>query len=218
MPIEAFTAEEQRERQQRAYRTLLKFGIVSIIMLFAGLTSAYIVRQGEGKWVQFDLPPLFVISTVLIVLSSIPMQLAVREIKRDNFSAFKIMIWLTALLGAGFVLFQYFAWTELISRGLYFVGHVKDINVPHAYIPSGTETVEQVGDMGNVAASFLYVITGLHVVHLFGGIIALAIVLSYSYFGKYSSSNYNGVQMCATYWHFLTGLWVYLFLFLNYIR
>jgi len=78
--------------------------------------------------------------------------------------------------------------------------------------------VAEAGETGNVAASFLYVITGLHVVHLFGGILALAVVLIKSMMGKYSSTDYNGITVCSIYWHFLDALWIYLFLFLLYIR
>ena len=125
---------------------------------------------------------------------------------------------LTALLGVAFIVFQYYAWNDLIAQGIYLVGRVKDITAAHNYMPAGTETVDQVGDMANVAGSFLYIITGLHIAHLVGGIIALAFVLIKALLGKYSVSNYNGVRMAAIYWHFLAGLWVYLFFFLLYIR
>src|SRR5882724_11069683 len=100
---------EEIEKQRSSKRMLLWFGIISIVMLFGGLTSAYIVRQGEGKWVQFSLPQLFIVSTVIIVLSSLPMQLAVRAAKRNEQGALKMLLVLTAVLGAGFVLFQYYA-------------------------------------------------------------------------------------------------------------
>ena len=80
------------------------------------------------------------------------------------------------------------------------------------------ETAEQAGEAGNVSASFLYAITALHILHLFGGVLALIIVLSRSIRKRYTPAEHSGVSMCATYWHFLGGLWVYLFFFLFFVR
>src|SRR5882724_9247179 len=101
---------EEIEKQRSSKRMLLWFGTISITMLFAGLTSAYIVRQGEGKWVEFALPQLFKVSTILIVLSSVTMQWAVNSAKKNNKKNLKLAISLTAALGIGFVVFQYLAW------------------------------------------------------------------------------------------------------------
>ena len=202
----------------KASKGLLWFGIISIVMLFAGLTSAYIVRQGEGKWVQFAMPGLFMVSTIFIILSSITMQLALTAVKKNNLNRLKLFLAGTAIFGIGFVVLQYFSWSQLVSQGIYLVGHVKDIRTEFHYIPAGRETATDVGDTGNVAASFLYVITGLHVVHLLGGMIAIFIVFSRAFIGKYASTNYSGLSVCAIYWHFMGGLWIYLYLFLLYIR
>ncbi len=202
----------------KASKGLMWFGLISITMLFAGLTSGYIVRQGEGKWVQFGMPSLFWVSTILIVISSVTMQWAVNSAKRNNLKNLKLAAGLTVVLGIGFVVFQYLAWSQLVSQGIYFVGQIKDITGAYEYIPAGKETAAEIATTGNVAGSFLYVITGLHVAHLVGGMIALFVVFSRALLGKYSSTNYNGVSICAIYWHFLDGLWVYLFFFLLYIR
>src|SRR5947199_4979780 len=154
---------EKNEKNALAKRSLLWFGIVSIVMLFAGLTSGYVVRQGEGKWLQFDMPGWFKISTLIIIVSSVTMQWAVASVKKNNIGAMKIALLLTTFLGLGFVFSQYFALSELVSRGIYFAGRIKDVNAPSTYIAAGNETAAEVGDTGNVAASFLYVITGLHV-------------------------------------------------------
>lgn len=217
--MEAQLLENESELLKiKVSKSLLWFGIISITMLFAGLTSGYIVRQGEGKWVQFAMPSLFKISTILIVLSSGTMQWAVNSIKKNNRKNLKLAITLTTVLGIGFVVFQYLAWTELTSQGFYLVGQVKDIKGAYQYIPAAKETASEIANTGNVAASFLYVLTGLHIAHLLGGMIALFVVLSRAFMGKYSDTDYNGVRVCATYWHFLDGLWVYLFFFLLYIR
>ena len=204
--------------KRKALRSLLWLGIVSIVMLFGGLTSAYIVRQGEGKWVQFDLPKLFFISSIIIVLSSLTMQWGLNAIKKDNLKKLRIAMVLTAILGAGFVISQYYAWSDLYYKGIVFTGHISDIKTDFKYIPAGKETLSDVGGVGNVSGSFLYVITGLHVAHLLVGVIALIIVFSRAIAGRDNATNYNGVKMCAIYWHFLGGLWLYLFLFLLYIR
>ncbi len=206
------------EVKQKALRALLWLGIVSMTMLFAGLTSAYIVRQGEGKWVEFDLPQLFKISSVIILASSVTMQWALNSIRKDEVGKFKTGLFLTLLLGAGFVVCQYYAWSELYHNGIAFTGKISSIKSDFTYVPAGQETLAEAGDVGNVAGSFLYVITGLHVVHLLAGLIVLIIVFSRAMAERYSQANYNGVKMCAVYWHFLDGLWLYLFFFLLYIR
>jgi cytochrome c oxidase subunit III len=206
------------EIKNKALRTLLWFGIVSITMLFAGLTSAYIVRQGEGKWVEFSLPVLFAVSSVFILLSSVTMQWGLNSIKKNRIKNLRIALLLTLLLGTGFVFSQYYAWSELYHNGIVFTGTIGDIKTDYKYIPSNNETAADARSTGNVAASFLYVITGLHVAHLLAGLITLIIVFSRALIGKYSANNYNGVRLCAIYWHFLDGLWLYLFLFLLYIR
>jgi cytochrome c oxidase subunit 3 len=213
-----YTETEKIQNTARAKRALLWFGIVSIVMLFAGLTSAYIVRQGEGKWVEFAMPNLFLVSTVIIILSSVTMQWALISVKKNNLSAMRTALLLTTILGIAFVVFQYLAWKELVSQGIYFSGRIKDITTGYTYIPAANETAADAADMGNVAASFLYVITGLHVAHLIGGILSLLFVNTKALLGKYSPTNFNGIRICAIYWHFLDGLWVYLFLFLWYIR
>jgi cytochrome c oxidase subunit III len=216
--IVPLTELEKQQKNATAKRSLLWFGIVSIVMLFAGLTSAYMVRQGEGKWLQFAMPNLFMVSTLIILASSATMQWAVSSIRKNSISSFRTALLLTTLLGLGFVLFQYLAWQDLVAQGIYLVGTIKDVTAPATYIAAGTETLADAANSGNVAASFLYIITGLHVVHLFGGILALLFVNIKAIRGKYSAANYNGVRMCATYWHFLDGLWIYLFVFLWYIR
>ena len=206
------------EIKKKALRALLWLGIVSIVMLFAGLTSAYIVRQGEGKWVDFALPQLFKLSSLIIILSSVTMQWGLMSIKKNSVKNLKTAMLLTLVLGLGFVLSQYYAWSDLYHDGIVVTGTIKDIKTDFNYVPSGKESVADVPDAGNVAGSFLYVITGLHVAHVLVGMIALIVVFSRALLGKYTVTNYNGVKMCAIYWHFLGGLWLYLFLFLLYIR
>jgi cytochrome c oxidase subunit 3 len=203
----------------KAQRGLMWFGIISIVMLFAGLTSAYIVRMGDGKWVQFALPNTFIVSTLVILASSVSMHWAVRSAATGNQKNLVNALWMTLLLGLGFVFVQYIAWSELFEQGIALTGRIRDIKSSDiVYIPSGKETMEQAGDAGNVAGSFLYVITGLHILHLLGGMIALFVVIWRANRKIYTVEQHNGVKMCALYWHFLSGLWLYLFFFLLYVR
>ena len=204
--------------RKKSRRALLWFGMVSIVMLFAGLTSGYLVRQGEGKWVEFSIPNFFIFSTIVLLLSSLPMQLALKSVRKNDTKNLKTALLLTLGLGITFVVFQYLAWSELYHNGIAFVSTIGDIKTNFTYIPSGTETAADAAGVGNVAASFLYVLTALHVLHLIAGLLVLSVVLGKALRNKYSAENYNGVSMCAIYWHFMDGLWVYLFFFLLYIR
>lgn len=174
------------------FKILLWLAMVSMVMMFAGLTSGYIVRQAEDNWVVFELPKIFYFSTGFIILSSISMQLAFMAVKNNNLAGLRTGLIVTLGLGLAFSFTQFTAWSELVNMGVYFTGN-----------PSG---------------SFLYVITGLHLAHLVGGIIYLMVVSTRSLQGKYNKENYLPVELCTIYWHFLDGLWLYLFVFLLYAR
>jgi cytochrome c oxidase subunit 3 len=169
-----------------------KFGlwifIASVIMIFAALTSAYIVRQSDGNWRVFELPNSFWITSALILVSSATMHWAYLAAKRDNLETAKLAISITTVLGIGFLVGQFLAWGDLVTANVYFVGN-----------PSG---------------SFVYVLSGLHGLHIVGGVVFLLIVLVATFRYKVHSRNLAQIEMCATYWHFLDGLWLYLFVFL----
>jgi cytochrome c oxidase subunit 3 len=162
--------------------------IVTVVMIFASLTSAYIVRQSEGNWLEFDLPSIFWYTSGIIVLSSIFLHFAYIAAKKDELSRLRIGMVITTLLGIVFLIGQWYSWVALVDRDVYFVG--------------------------NPAGSFLYVFTGLHGIHLISGVIFLIIVLISSFRYKVHSKNMDMMEMCVTYWHFLGGLWLYLFMFL----
>lgn len=163
--------------------------IVSIVMLFAALTSAYIVKQADGNWLSFELPPIFAINTVIIAISSLTLHLAYLTAKKDAVNKIKWWLLLTVVLGLLFLVGQYISWSELVKSNVYFVSNY----------PSG---------------SFIYIFTGLHGVHLVSGIIFLLITFRSSVLAKIHSKNLVQIEMCMTYWHFLGGLWLYLYLFL----
>ena len=169
-----------------------KFGLwlfmVTVVMIFAALTSAYIVRQGEGNWTQFDLPMSMWVSSLLILISSVTMHWALVSAKSNDLEKVKLAISITSALGVAFLISQLVVWSDLVADNIYFVGN-----------PSG---------------SFLYVLSGVHGLHLVSGVIFLIIVLISTFRYKVHSKNLTQIQMCASYWHFLDVLWIYLFVFL----
>ncbi len=162
--------------------------MASVMMLFASLTSAYIVREAEGNWLYFELPALFYYTTAIIVLSSVTMQWAYFAARKNDAGLVKKLVIITSVLGIAFLVGQFKAWGALVSNSIYFIGN-----------PSG---------------SFLYVLTGLHGIHIVSAVIFLLIVLNSAVKKRIHSKNMAQMEMCTTYWHFLGGLWIYLFIFL----
>lgn len=162
--------------------------ISSIVMLFAAMTSAYIVRQAEGNWLDFKLPSIFVTTTGIIMLSSITLQWAYSLIKKDDLVRGKWAVAITIVLGLIFLVGQVMGWGALVNSDVYFVGN-----------PSG---------------SFLYVLTGLHGFHLIAGLIFLVVVFVGIIRYKIHSRNIVTMELGLTFWHFLSGLWLYLYIFL----
>jgi cytochrome c oxidase subunit III len=162
--------------------------LVTVVMIFAALTSAYIVRQAEGNWLVYELPEIFWITSGIVLLSSLSLHWSYISAKKDNFLNLRIGMIITVILGIAFLIGQWYSWVALVDRNVFFVG--------------------------NPAGSFLYVFTGLHAAHLISGVIFLIIVLISTYKLKVHSQAMNIMEMATTYWHFLGGLWIYLFMFL----
>ncbi|HYC85280.1 MAG TPA: cytochrome c oxidase subunit 3 [Chryseosolibacter sp.] len=163
--------------------------IASVIMLFAAWTSAYIVKRGDIGWAEIVLPGQFYVNTVIILFSSASMIWAVRTARKDNFQNLRLAISITTLLGVAFLIGQFLAYGEMVALKQFLTG-------------------------GNVSHSFIYVISGAHAAHVIGGVIYLLIVLVSAYRNRIHSGDMTSLEMCATYWHFLGVLWVYLFVFL----
>ncbi|MFP4089717.1 MAG: heme-copper oxidase subunit III [Cyclobacteriaceae bacterium] len=163
--------------------------IVSVVMIFAALTSAYIVRQAEGNWLVFNLPDRLWITSGIILLSSISMHWSYLSAKKDNLTSLRIGMVITSILGIAFLVGQFMSWQDLVAIDVYFAG-------------------------GNPSGSFIYVLTGLHGLHLVSGVIFMLVVLANAFRFKIHSKSMDQMEMCATYWHFLDGLWLYLFIFL----
>ena len=175
----------------RAKKMMLLFALLSITMTFAGLTSAYIVSKGRPDWlVDFKLPILFFYSTLLLIISSVTIQIAKYNLNQNK-SKKNVLIWLlaTLLLGIVFCVLQFFSFKNLIEMGYFFAGA-----------------------QSTITTSFIYVLTFLHAVHLFAGIIVLLVLIYNTNRDKYLV-NKLGFNLGVTFWHFLDILWLYLFLF-----
>ena len=176
---------------QKARNTLLMIAMFSVVMLFAGLTSAYIVSKGAlgSKWDYIDLPNMFYVSTMMILISGVFAYKALNYCKSNNFNKITRSLFFTILFGLLFSLFQFLGWNSLVDTGKFLSGN-------------------------NVASSYIYILTWTHLAHFLGGIIALLIVFFRSLSHKYHIDNFHAVQLTIRFWHFLGFLWVYLFLFL----
>ncbi|MEO7524222.1 MAG: cytochrome c oxidase subunit 3 [Ferruginibacter sp.] len=187
----SIVAMEQRNRIH-PHKFTLWVGIGSILMMFAGLTSAYIVKRNQVNWVTFDLPAAFWYSTAVIILSSATLYMASRAFKERAMSRYRSLMTGTLILGVLFIVLQIIGFNQLWHVGVTLTG--------------------------NVSYSFLYIIVGLHGLHVVGGIIAL-IVMSLKAF-SIKTRNYSivPVDLISTYWHFVGILWIYLLIFLLMIR
>lgn len=166
-------------------------GIASILMMFAGLTSAYIVKSGQANWQEVKTPRVFWFSTAVLLISSGTMQAALRAIKQKAMGQYRSLLGLTFVLGCVFVVLQYLGFSWLWSHGVHFEG-------------AG-------------AGQFLYIIFGLHALHVLGGLVALAIILLKQYVGKTRSYHTTAAEVMSTYWHFVDVLWIYLLIFFIWI-
>ncbi len=182
-------------KKQKAQRNLMWLGTISIVMIFAGLTSAYVVRRGAGDWFSIVLPQIFWVSTAVIIFSSISMNFALWSFRKNKIAAGKLFIGITLALGLLFAFCQFLGWGELTRNGIYLV--------------------QSKGQTSLISGSFIFLLSGLHLAHVAGGIIALLIIFFKSLIGRYSSTNVHGLRIAAIYWHFLDALWIYLFVFLT---
>jgi len=184
------------EKNIRAKKMLLWFGIGSLIMSFAGLTSAVVVSSKRPDWLKdFHLPEAFVISTVIIIISSITMVLAKRALKSNNRKATTLWLLLTLLLGIGFISSQFIGFGQIIDSGYNFTGPTS-----------------------NITMSFVYVIAIAHIAHVVAGLISLLVVIYNHFKQRYDATQMLGFELSATFWHFVDGLWLFLFLFLYFFR
>jgi cytochrome c oxidase subunit 3 len=189
------TIQEEKERDDRSKKLLLLFGMLSMFMMFAGLTSAYIVSASRKDWIhEMVLPSAFTFSTIVIVMSSITIHFAKLAIKRDDRKNTTLFLLGTLALGIAFVFFQFKGFSQIVDMGFFFTG-----------------------SESTITTTFLYMLVILHMVHLFAGVISLLIIIYNHFKQKYNSSQTIGIELGAMFWHFLDLLWVFLFLFLYFV-
>jgi len=180
--------------QLDATRSRIRIGmivlLVTILMMFASLTIAYLVLSNRPNWQSIELPAQLWVSTAFIILSSVAFELARRAWKRESIGAAQRWILTTVALGASFVVSQVVAWRELAEQGIY--------------------------RQTNPYRSFIFLLTGIHAIHIIGGIFGL-VYLTWRVRRRVVASSSDGgaaIDAGAMYWHFIDGLWVYVFMLL----
>ena len=191
MDTAKISLEEKAETRSKSAKPLLYVGMMSMVMLFAAFTSALVVRRAEPNWIVFDLPFELYISCGIIALSSLSLIYASRSAKRDNYQGVKTGVGITLLLGIAFVVSQFSAYSALVDGGMFFAGPTS-----------------------NASWAYLYVLIGVHLGHLLGGIVVMIVTLINALRERYNSKESLGLELTSIYWHFLDVLWIYLFLFL----
>jgi cytochrome c oxidase subunit III len=185
------TVNEQRKKIH-PHKFTLWVALGSIIMMFAGLTSAYVVKREQPGWTTFSIPKAFWYSTAVILVSSLTVQMSLKAFKDREMLRYRNLLTTTAVLGVVFVLLQWVGFREIWSSGI---------------------TLR-----GSGGGQFLYVIAGLHAVHVLGGVIALLFMVGKAYLSKVRSYDSVPVELMSTYWHFVDLLWIYLFIFFAAIK
>ena len=193
------TEVEQYEldKARRAKRMMLWFGIISLLMSFAAFTSAFIVSSERDDWIaDFQMPNAFFLSTPVIILSSITMWLAVRNIREDKRSQGMLFLVSTFILGVVFASLQYYGFRQITyDLGYYFTG-----------------------ESSNITYTYIFLIAFVHLLHIFAALIALGVVIYKHSKQRYNKDNMLGVELAGTFWHFVDLLWIYLFCFLYFVR
>jgi len=186
------TEGTREEKKGRARKMMLYFGIASLIMSFAGWTSAFIVSSSRPDWLQnFEMPQPFWISIIIMIVSSITFMIAKRGIKQGNRSLTTLMLIITFVLGLFFIYNQFKGFNQIIDLGYNFTGPTS-----------------------NVTVTYIYLIAVVHIVHVVVGLIPVLVVLINHLRFKYTAENLVGFELAETFWHFVDLLWIYLFFFL----
>ena len=181
----------QQQNRIHPHNITVWVAIASNLMMFAGLTSAYIVKSGQAGWQGVATPVVFWWSTAVMIISSITIQAAVRSFKQREMRRFRILFLVTLVLGILFVFLQWKGFSFMWQHGVKFEG-------------AG-------------AGQFLYIIFGLHALHVLGGIVALIVISAKQFFSSTRNYNATGIEVMSTYWHFVDILWLYLLIFFIWI-
>jgi cytochrome c oxidase subunit 3 len=196
------TVATKERKKIHPHKFALWMAMGSISMMFAGLTSAYIVRQAQGNWRYYTLPASFTFSTVAILLSSVTFFVAIKAFKKREMPKFRMLMFSTLLLGLLFGALQFGGFYQLYHQ-------LQQVRI-NGEVLNNASTVRI---NGNPSESFLFIIAGLHLAHLAGGIIALIVVFFRAFRTRVKVYNATGLEIVAGYWHFVDALWIYLFVF-----
>ncbi len=185
-----------KPRVDRAKKMMLWFGMISLSMSFAGLTSAYVVSSKREDWLSdFQIPEAFYLSLAVIIFSSITFFFAKKSVMAQENKKGMILLITTFLLGVVFVVFQFKGFSEIIANGYFFTG-----------------------SESTITTSFIYLVVLLHLTHIIAALISLLVVIYNHYKQRYTPENTVGIEIAATFWHFVDVLWIYLFLFFYFVR
>ena len=162
--------------------------MTAVTMLFAGLSSAYIVLRGVPEWQNITVPRLVWANTLILFASSIAIEFARSAVRKDQLGAVRQWLSMSGILGFGFLVGQLLVWRQLVNAGVYL--------------------------STTIHSSFFYVLTGAHALHLAGGLIGLVVVLRRAFTNGLTASNHEPLRVWALYWHFMDVIWIYCFLLL----
>ena len=180
----------------RSKKMMLWFGMISLTMSFLGITSGYIVSKERADWLtDFQIPEAFYISLFVILLSSITFYFAKKYVIAQQKKQGMIFLIITFLLGITFIILQFKGFSEIISSGYFFTG-----------------------SESTITTSFIYLVVLLHLTHMLAALISVLVVIYNHYKQRYTIGNTVGIEIAATFWHFVDVLWIYLFLFFYFIR
>jgi cytochrome c oxidase subunit 3 len=186
----AYSENNTRNRSKvDSKKLVLIIGCASIIMMFMGLTSAYMVRRAGGNWLEFRLPNIFFLNTAILILSSVALHSSYIFFKKGQEQLYKGLLLLAFVLGLVFIVLQYKGWLDLTAIGVELTG--------------------------NPAGSFIYVISGIHAAHILGGLAAILVAIIQGFSLKYKVTKKRKLRFELTliYWHFVDFLWIYLLIF-----
>ena len=237
--------EERLEIKKKTSKNMMYLAIGSMIMLFLGLSSGYYISKSGPVWVSITIPQEFFISSGIIIISSITIFIALKLAKKGNFKLLPFFMIITLILGLLFVKFQRDGWKYMKSRGMYLSDVVKidgliknkdvEYGVDYKIFMNDNELKYEDGvfydkrdeynsipvypslDADNVSSSWMYILTGLHLAHLIGGIISLIVVTIKSLLKKYTENDIVGIEVSSIYWHFLDFLWLSLLSLLYFV-
>jgi cytochrome c oxidase subunit 3 len=184
-----------QNRKIHPHKFTMWVAIGSILMMFAGLTSAYIVKRSQVNWLMIEIPVIFWFSTLAIVSSSATIHLSLKSLKERSMVEYRRWMVVTAVLGVLFIISQIIGFVQF-----------------------GKQDIRIVGAGSNASYSFLFAISSLHGLHVLGGVIALLVIAIRAV--SISKRNYSTLplEITATYWHFVDALWIYLFIFFNWMK